>query len=190
MSSDFQREIRFLGMTSSPAFVRQPECNGVAEGAIRTLKEQLLWPGTAPQSRSSNWRWLSLRLSTKPAGCVSDTGTRRSNRSARSRGPLKPKPVGGSNWRYKRRKARSQKRAPVRAVPESRPRALLFLCLLILPQHDSFEPPCRWHLFWQEQDSHRQQGLGPAFWRHTGCGLPSEGCLPGPARVGACRRPH
>lgn len=43
MSADFQREIRFLGMTSSPAFVRQPEGNGVAERAIRTLKEQLLW---------------------------------------------------------------------------------------------------------------------------------------------------
>lgn len=43
MSGDFQREIRFLGMTSSPAFVRQPEGNGVAERAIRTLKEQLLW---------------------------------------------------------------------------------------------------------------------------------------------------
>ena len=43
MSSDFQREITFLGITSSPAFVRQPEGNGVAERAIRTLKEQLLW---------------------------------------------------------------------------------------------------------------------------------------------------
>lgn len=43
MSGDFQREIRFLGMVSSPAFIRQPEGNGVAERAIRTLKEQLLW---------------------------------------------------------------------------------------------------------------------------------------------------
>lgn len=43
MSGDFQAEIRFLGITSSPAFVRQPEGNGVAERAIRTLKEQLLW---------------------------------------------------------------------------------------------------------------------------------------------------
>ncbi len=43
MSAEFQREIRFLGMMSSPAFVRQPEGNGVAERAIRTLKEQLLW---------------------------------------------------------------------------------------------------------------------------------------------------
>jgi transposase InsO family protein len=43
MSNDFQREIRFLGIASSPAFVRQPEGNGVAERAIRTLKEQLVW---------------------------------------------------------------------------------------------------------------------------------------------------
>jgi len=39
MSKDFQREIRFLGIASSPAFVRQPEGNGVAERAIRTLKD-------------------------------------------------------------------------------------------------------------------------------------------------------
>jgi len=43
MSEDFQREIKCFGITSSPAFVRQPEGNGVAERAIRTLKEQLLW---------------------------------------------------------------------------------------------------------------------------------------------------
>jgi putative transposase len=43
IADDFQREIRFLGITSSPSFVRQPEGNGVAERAIRTLREQLLW---------------------------------------------------------------------------------------------------------------------------------------------------
>jgi transposase InsO family protein len=43
MSEDFQNEIRCLGIISSPAFVRQPEGNGVAERAIRTLKEQFLW---------------------------------------------------------------------------------------------------------------------------------------------------
>ena len=35
--------IECFGILSSPAFVRQPEGNGVAERAIRTLKEQLLW---------------------------------------------------------------------------------------------------------------------------------------------------
>lgn len=43
MSDDFQNEIRFLGMQSSPSFVRQPEGNGCIERFFRTLKEQLLW---------------------------------------------------------------------------------------------------------------------------------------------------
>jgi putative transposase len=43
MSDDFQNEIRFLGIDSSPAFVRQPEGNGCIERFFRTLKEQLLW---------------------------------------------------------------------------------------------------------------------------------------------------
>jgi putative transposase len=43
MSDDFQREIQFLGIESSPAFVRQPEGNGCIERFFRTLKEQLLW---------------------------------------------------------------------------------------------------------------------------------------------------
>ena len=33
----------FLGIESSPAFVRAPEGNGCAERFIRTLKENLLW---------------------------------------------------------------------------------------------------------------------------------------------------
>jgi len=43
MSDDFQRELAFLGMASSPSFVREPEGNGVAERFVRTLKENLLW---------------------------------------------------------------------------------------------------------------------------------------------------
>jgi len=43
MSDDFQGEIAFLGMESSPAFVREPEGNGCIERFFRTLKEQLLW---------------------------------------------------------------------------------------------------------------------------------------------------
>jgi transposase InsO family protein len=43
---DFQREPRFLGIESSPAFVRAPEGNGRAERFIRTLKENLLWVRT------------------------------------------------------------------------------------------------------------------------------------------------
>ncbi len=43
MSDAFQKEIAFLGIASSPAFVRAPEGNGCAERFIRTLKENLLW---------------------------------------------------------------------------------------------------------------------------------------------------
>jgi transposase InsO family protein len=43
VSHHFQAEIRFLGLESSPAFVRQPEGNGCAERFIRTLKENRLW---------------------------------------------------------------------------------------------------------------------------------------------------
>ena len=43
MSHAFQQELKFLGIESSPSFVRAPEGNGVAERFIRTLKEQLLW---------------------------------------------------------------------------------------------------------------------------------------------------
>jgi putative transposase len=46
MSRDFQREIAWLGATSSPAFIRAPEGNGCAERFIRTLKENLLWVRT------------------------------------------------------------------------------------------------------------------------------------------------
>lgn len=42
MSDHFQDELHFLGVVSSPAFVREPEGNGCAERFIRTLKEQLL----------------------------------------------------------------------------------------------------------------------------------------------------
>ena len=43
MSHDFQDELRVLGVKSTPSFVAEPECNGVAERFIRTLKEQVLW---------------------------------------------------------------------------------------------------------------------------------------------------
>ena len=43
VAHDYQRELSFLGIESSPAFVREPEGNGCAERFIRTLKENLLW---------------------------------------------------------------------------------------------------------------------------------------------------
>ena len=43
VSRAFQAELRFLGMDSSPSFVRAPEGNGCIERFWRTLKEQFLW---------------------------------------------------------------------------------------------------------------------------------------------------
>jgi transposase InsO family protein len=73
LSADFQAEITFLGMTSSPAFVRQPEGNGCIERFFRTLKEQLLWVrhfSTIEELRQAllafketyNREWLIARL--------------------------------------------------------------------------------------------------------------------------------
>ena len=73
MSDDYQAEIAFLGMASSPSFVRQPECNGCIERFIRTLKEQLLWVrvfrnveelrcALAEFRQRYNQRWIVQRL--------------------------------------------------------------------------------------------------------------------------------
>lgn len=41
-SKDFGAEIAFLGIEDSPAFVAEPETNGIAERFFRTLREQVL----------------------------------------------------------------------------------------------------------------------------------------------------
>jgi transposase InsO family protein len=42
-SNDFQKEIKFLGINYSPAFVRSPECNGIIERFHRILNEQIFY---------------------------------------------------------------------------------------------------------------------------------------------------
>jgi transposase InsO family protein len=42
ISEHFNNQVRFWGMQSSPAFVEEPQTNGVAERFIRTLKEQVV----------------------------------------------------------------------------------------------------------------------------------------------------
>ncbi len=39
----FQAEIKWFGIRSTPAYVGEPECNGVAEHFIRTLKEECIY---------------------------------------------------------------------------------------------------------------------------------------------------
>lgn len=46
MADDFQDELKFLGIQSSPSFIREPEGNGCAERFIGLLKENLLWVRT------------------------------------------------------------------------------------------------------------------------------------------------
>jgi transposase InsO family protein len=43
MSDIYQTELRFLGIRSSPSYIREPQGNGIAERFVRTLKENLLW---------------------------------------------------------------------------------------------------------------------------------------------------
>jgi putative transposase len=43
ISQDFQGDLKFPGIKSSPAYVRQPQGNGCAERFVRILKENLLW---------------------------------------------------------------------------------------------------------------------------------------------------
>jgi putative transposase len=81
VSHDFQKELRFLGIESSPAFVRAPEGNGCAERFIRTLKENLLWVrtfGTVEELRRAlldfrdtyNATWLIERHGFRPPDAI------------------------------------------------------------------------------------------------------------------------
>jgi putative transposase len=81
MAGDFRKELRFLGIESSPAFVRAPEGNGCAERFIRTLKENLLWVrsfATVEELRQAllafreayNATWLIERHGFRPPAAV------------------------------------------------------------------------------------------------------------------------
>ncbi len=81
MSDAFQKELAFLGIESSPAFVRAPEGNGCAERFIRTLKENMLWVQTfetVEQLRLAlldfretyNTTWLMERHGFRPPAAV------------------------------------------------------------------------------------------------------------------------
>lgn len=57
----FNKELNFLGLGNSPAFVHEPETNGVIERFFRTLKEECLWVhdfNDAEQARQVVGRWI------------------------------------------------------------------------------------------------------------------------------------
>ena len=74
MSDAFQRELRFLGIDSSPAFVRAPEGNGCAERFIRTLKENLLWLRTFDTVEELRHALLEFRESYNAAWLIERHG--------------------------------------------------------------------------------------------------------------------
>lgn len=78
---DFRAGPTFLGITPAPAFVREPEGNGVAERAFRTIKEQCLYLHrfqTLEEARQVikdfvaryNEQWLIARLGYRPPAAV------------------------------------------------------------------------------------------------------------------------
>jgi len=61
MSDAFQTELAFLGIESSPIFVRAPEGNGCAERFIRTLKDNLLWVQTFDTAQQLRQALIAFR---------------------------------------------------------------------------------------------------------------------------------
>jgi len=60
-AGDFRKELEFLGLGNSPAFVHEPETNGVIERFFRTLKEECLWVHDfedAQQARQIVGQWI------------------------------------------------------------------------------------------------------------------------------------
>ena len=70
---DFQQEIAFFGIESSPSFVREPEGNGVAERFIRTLKENLLWVRSFETIEELRLALLEFNGHTTSSGCWRNT---------------------------------------------------------------------------------------------------------------------
>ena len=71
LSDTFQGELAFLGIESSPAFVREPEGNGSAERFIRILKENLLWVQTFANVKELARRSTSSKTDTIESGSSS-----------------------------------------------------------------------------------------------------------------------
>lgn len=87
VSDVFQDEVRFLGIESSPAFVREPQGNGVDERFVRTLKENLLWvrsfetvedlrQGLLEYQETYNRQWIIGRHGYKAPAQVRETRAR------------------------------------------------------------------------------------------------------------------
>ena len=94
VADDFQRELAFLGIASSPAFVREPEGNGCVERFIRTLKENLLWVRRSTPSRSCARRSTPSR---RPTTAPERQAPRLPNPGGRQSSAARAAPRGGMN---------------------------------------------------------------------------------------------
>ena len=74
VSHSFQDELKFLGITSSPSFVREPEGNGCSDGSSQHLK-QVLWVEQLAWCRNSGRHCSSSVRTTTPRGCSSVMAT-------------------------------------------------------------------------------------------------------------------
>ena len=89
VSHDFQREIAFLGIEGSPAFVRAPEGDGCAERFIRTLKENLLWVRSFDTIEDLRQALLEFRETYNATWLIERPAQTAQRRPA---GPLQPRP--------------------------------------------------------------------------------------------------
>jgi hypothetical protein len=61
-------EVKWLGGTISPSYVREPECNGVAERFMHTLKEQCIYLHQFQSLEEARRLWARSSRGTTPSG--------------------------------------------------------------------------------------------------------------------------
>ena len=76
-------EVKWLGCTISPSYVGEPECNGVAERFMRTLKEQCIYLHQFRSLEEARGSSRSSSRATTPSGSSSGWGIGRRRRRAR-----------------------------------------------------------------------------------------------------------
>lgn len=103
ISYDLQQETNFFCTASSPAYVRQAEGNGLAERAIRLLKEQLLRVRFFATVEELRLGWRPSPSNTTTDGCDSATDTRRQLKYGLHSADLKPKMSLDYSWPHNQR---------------------------------------------------------------------------------------
>jgi transposase InsO family protein len=79
----FRQELTFLGLGNSPAFVHEPETNGIIERFFRTLKEECLWINDFADATQA-WEIVSRWIETYNEEWLIERNGYRSPREVRS----------------------------------------------------------------------------------------------------------